>query len=143
MSYNSDFERAFIQRCLNLVQQYQGPYYATLLLNCLLGLLIVPKEACLNAIPLDPIEKLQQWGISPSSIKSFGTSQGADDNPKVLRGLVWRLRSAVAHYRFRPVPETGEIEAFHFHDRSGFSAMVKIAELRIFVERLAKHLHEM
>lgn len=143
MSYNSDFERAFIQRSLKLVQEYQGPHDATLLLNCLLGLLIVPKESCLKAIPLDPVEELHKWGISPSSVEDFGTSNGEDDNPRSLRGLVWRLRNAVAHFRFRPVPERGEVKAFYFHDKSGFRATVKIEELREFVELLAKHLREM
>jgi hypothetical protein len=59
VSYNSDFERAFIERSLALVQQYSGPYDAALLLNCLLGLLVVPKESCLAAIPETPIADLK------------------------------------------------------------------------------------
>ena len=59
MSYNSDFERAFIERSLTLVQEYRGPFDATLLLNCLLGLLVVPKESCLAAIPQVPITELK------------------------------------------------------------------------------------
>ena len=55
MSYNSNFERAFIERSLALVQEYKGPFDATLLLNCLLGLLVVPKKSCLAAIPLAPL----------------------------------------------------------------------------------------
>ena len=143
MSYNSKFEQAFIERSLLLVQEYRGPYDATLLLNCLLGLLVVPKEACLKAIPLEPIERLSRWGISPESIEDFGNSSDMDGNPRNLRGLVWRLRNSVAHFRFRPVPENGEVKAFHFHDMSGFKATVNIDELRVFVERLAVHLKNM
>lgn len=143
MSYNSDFERAFIQRSLELVRQYRGPYDATLLLNCLLGLLIVPKESCIKAIPVDEVSSLRDWGISPSSIEDFGRWKGEDDNPHTLRGLVWRLRNAVAHFRFRPVPEQGEVKAFRFDDSSGFRATVQVDELRVFVERLAKHLRDM
>jgi len=140
MSYNSDFERAFIERSLQLVQQYRGPFDATLLLNCLLGLLVVPKESCLHSIPRDPIDNLTKWGINPAAITSFGTSTLNDNNPHHLRGLVWHLRNAVAHFHFRPIPEAGEVEAFHFHDDSGFKATVPLAELRDFVERLANHL---
>lgn len=140
MSYNSDFERAFIERSLVLVQQYRGPYDATLLLNCLLGLLVVPKESCLLSIPRDPIDNLTKWGINPVAIISFGTSTLEDNDPRYLRGLVWHLRNAVAHFHFRPIPETGEVESFHFHDDSGFKATVPLAELRDFVERLAYHL---
>ena len=51
---------------LEIVQRYGGEYDATLLLNCLLGLLIVPKEACFESISEDPISDLAEWGISPS-----------------------------------------------------------------------------
>lgn len=143
MSYNSDFERAFIERSLALVQEDKGPYDAALLLNCLLGLLVVPKESCLAAIPMDPINELQKWGISPSAIKSFGSSNGPNDDPRTLRGLVWHLRNAVAHFRFKPIPECGEVTDFQFHDRSGFEATIPLSELRVFVERLACHLKEL
>lgn len=140
MSFNSDFERAFIQRSLALVQNYQGPYDASLLLNCLLGLLIVPKESCLKAIPADPVSDLVDWGVSPECIKKTGKYRNEDDNPETLRGLVWRLRNAVAHFHFRPIPAAGEVKAFHFHDQNGFEAEVKLQELNVFVDRLAKHL---
>lgn len=140
MSYNSDFERAFIERSLTLVQEYKGPFDATLLLNCLLGLLVVPKESCLAAIPQVPIAELKQWGIDPKAITSFGRSDGPNNDPKNLRGLVWRLRNAVAHFRFKPVPSRGEVTAFNFRDKSGFEATVPLSELRVFVERLASHI---
>jgi hypothetical protein len=143
VSYNSDFERAFIERSLTLVQEYSGPFDATLLLNCLLGLLVVPKESCLAAIPLDPIAELEKWGIQPSAIKTFGKSNGVNDDPRNLRGLVWRLRNSVAHFRFKPVPERGEVVAFNFRDQSGFEATVPLAELRVFVERLASHIRNL
>jgi len=143
MSYNSDFERAFIERSLGLVQEYKGPHDATLLLNCLLGLLVVPKESCLAAIPADPISDLRKWGIDPSAISDFGRADRPDEDPHNLRGLVWRLRNSVAHFRFRPEPEQGEVKAFHFHDKSGFKATVELAQLRTFVERLAAHIRSL
>ncbi len=143
MSYNSDFERDFMERSLILIKEYKGAFDATILLNCLLGLLIVPKESCLKAIPLDPIEEISKWGISRESIKELGNSKEKDDNPNTLRGIVWHLRNAVAHFRFRPVPESGEVVAFHFHDKSGFEAEIPLTELRVFVEKLAIKLKEM
>lgn len=140
MSFNSDFERAFIQRSLILVQEYEGPYDATLLLNCLLGLLIVPKESCLAAIPDTPISQLHSWGIAPKAITSFGRWDGPNNDPNNLRGFVWRLRNAVAHFRFKPVPSQGEVTAFNFKDQSGFEATIQLAELRVFVDRLASHI---
>ena len=34
MSYNTDFDRAFMERSLSLIKEYKGPFDATLLLNC-------------------------------------------------------------------------------------------------------------
>lgn len=143
MSYNSDFERAFMERSLVLVKQYEGPYDATLLLNCLLGLLVVPNERCVDSIPADPIDDSRKWGISLDAIQDRGTSQGVTNDPTTLRGLVKRLRNAVAHSRFEPDPPRGEVEAFCFHDRNGFRARVELSELREFVEKLAEKLKEM
>lgn len=72
MEFGRKFERDFMQRTLTLVKEYKSPFDATLLVNCLLGLLIVPKETSLEQIPTDPISKLAKWSISPTSIKSFG-----------------------------------------------------------------------
>lgn len=143
MSYNSDFERAFIERSLALVKEYKGHLDATLLLNCLLGLLVVPKESCLAAIPLVPITEFEKWGINPSAIKARGKWKGENDNPTNLRGFVWKLRNAVAHFRFKPVPERGEVTAFNFKDQSGFEATVPLDELRVFVEQLAAHIRNL
>ncbi len=142
MSFNSDFERAFIQRSLELVKQYEGPYDATLLLNCLLGLLVVPKESCLASIPDTPISELSAWGINPEAVRSYGSSNRPDNDPRNLRGLVWRLRNAVAHFRFKPIPDRGEVTAFNFKDQSGFEATLPLTELRVFVERLAAYIEE-
>ncbi len=72
MEYKQEFERDFMRRTLELLKQYKGPYDTTLLLNCLLGLLIVPKESSIDRIPEDPIDRLKEWGISPKSILDFG-----------------------------------------------------------------------
>jgi hypothetical protein len=77
VEYAQQFERDFMRRTLELVRACKGPHAATLLLNCLLGLLIVPKEASLERIPQDPLANLQMWGIPPDSIKSCGAANRA------------------------------------------------------------------
>ena len=69
MEYDQEFERDFMRRTLELVRDYRGPYDATNLLNCLLGLLIVPKEKSLKKIPDEPVAELARWGISPQAIR--------------------------------------------------------------------------
>lgn len=140
MEYAPEFERDFMRRTLKLVQRYEGPHDATLLLNCLLGLLIVPKEASLARIPLDPVTELERWGISPTAIARCGRKNKANPQPETLRGVVHNLRNAVAHFRFSPQHHDGQVAAFEFDDDNGFEATIAVAEMRVFVEKLADHL---
>lgn len=141
MEYEEQFERDFMKRTLFLLREYAGPYEATLLLNCLLGLLVVPKEKSFEKIPTDPISDLKKWGISPSSIKSVGKRTPKNPHPDTLRGVVWNLRNAVAHFGLTPLHQEGECKGFVFRDdQAGFTAEISVGELRKFVENLAEHL---
>ena len=143
MSYLSNFERSFSEHTLAVLNEYTGQYDATLLINCLLGLLVLPKEGMLSAIPETPISELQQWGISPASIKNPGAVYSpSDPDPNTLRGLVANLRHAVAHFRIQPVPKEGDVVAFEFKNNRCLHAVIPISELRDFVRRLSAHLKE-
>jgi len=138
MSYVGPFEREFMKHTLQIVREYHGDYDATLLLNCLLGLLIVPRESCFKSIPEEPLDSLPEWGISKDSIHNVGNRPNASN----LRGLVHSLRNSVAHFRFNPIPAKGDVESFRFDDANGFDATIKVEEMRLFVERLSAHIHE-
>jgi hypothetical protein len=150
MSYNSDFQRAFVERSLLLISGYSGPYDATILLNCLLGLVIVPNEQCFCSLPADPLDAFEKvWGIPPSAIVHPGDYSNSpkrkwNNLPYNLRLFVRDLRNAIAHFCFSPVPETGEVQSFKFwSDRNGFVAQIQVEHLRTFVERLANRVKEM
>lgn len=140
MSYLSDFERSFSQHTLKLAEAYKGPYDATMLVNSLLGLLVVPKETVLDAIPEDPLSELAKWGIDPASIIVPGRPTRTNPRPETLRGLVVNLRHAVAHFRIKPIPATGEVHSFEFKNDTGLHAVISISEMRDFVQKLARHL---
>lgn len=143
MSYLSNFERSFSQHTLALVQEYKGDFAATFLINCLLGLLIVPKETVLKAIPITPLTDLDEWGISPLAVRNPGFAKGKNDpDPNTLRGLVFNMRHSVAHFHVKPVPADGEVHSFEFKNERGLHAVVSIAELREFVSRLSAHLEK-
>lgn len=143
MEYDAEFARSFMERTLTLATDYEGPLDATLLINCLLGLLIVPNEKLLiGKIPMADFESIADWGISPKSIKSFGKCDQGHEHQPTLKQLVRRLRNAVAHFRIDPVHQDGKVTAFSFRDRNGFHAVVPLEELKEFVVRLSKHLHE-
>ena len=146
MSYLDDFEHSFMQRTLEILRSYEGHFDATMLINCLLGLLVVPKEQFLEAIPLDPLHGLSKWGIRPASIKRIGRKTPKNPNPDTLRGIVYNLRNSVAHFRLKPNPSPQEVHSFEFTDRDKegphFRAVIKLHEMRNFVERLAAHLED-
>ncbi|MBK6592768.1 MAG: hypothetical protein IPG23_08490 [Burkholderiales bacterium] len=125
---------------MKIVQGYSGPFEATLLVNCLLGLLVVPKETVLEAIPEVPFSELANWGLSDTSIKCPGRSTKTNPNPSTLRGLVANLRHSVAHFRVKPVPASGDVHSFEYTNDVGFHAIVPLSEMRCFVEKLSSHL---
>lgn len=140
MKYEDEFERDFMRRTLQLVETYRGPHDATLLLNSLLGLLLIPKERYLDRIPADPVADLPKWGIRPSSILAFPAPTKANPEPETIRGVVHSLRNAVAHSRFKPIHHNRVVDGFEYSDKSGFSAVIQVDEMREFVSRLATYL---
>jgi len=141
MSYLSDFERSFSEHTLAVVEEYKGKYDATLLINCLLGLLVLPQETMLKAIPETPLSDLHEWGIAPDSIRDPGTKKWErDPDPNTLRGLVFNMRHSVAHFRIKPLPSEGEVQAFEFKNDRGLEAVISVSDLREFVKRLLAHL---
>ncbi|MHC4117160.1 MAG: HEPN family nuclease [Planctomycetota bacterium] len=140
MSYLDDFEHSFMQHTLEIVRAYSGPFDASVLINCLLGLLVVPKETSLDAIPLEPLSDLSRWGINPASIQSVGRATRGNPNPDTIRGLVVNLRHSVAHFKLKPVPRTSDVHSFEFSNRDGLKATISLKELRVFVDKLADYL---
>ena len=140
MEYEPEFAKSFMSRTLEIVQGYEGPYDATLLINCLLGLLVLPKEALLDRIPTTPFDSLEQWGIQTSSIKSPGRCDYGHQHDLNLRQLARRMRNAVAHFQVEPFPKKGAVEGFAFKDRNGFHAKLTLSELNAFVVKLSEHL---
>jgi hypothetical protein len=140
VEYEPDFARSFMRRTLEVARTYAGPYDATVLINCLLGLLIVPKESLLDKIPQAPFASLADWGIQPTSIKSPGRCEYGHEHSPNLRQLVRRMRNAVAHFRIDPLSSNGRVRGFSFKDRNGFHAEVSLEEIHAFVTKLARHL---
>lgn len=140
MSYLSDFERSFSTHTLNILQSYDGPYDATLIVNCLLGLLVLPKETMLAAIPNTPLSDLPKWGVSEICIKNYGRVTNKIPEPATIRGLVANLRHSVAHFRIKPVPNSGNVHSFEYKNENGLDAVIPNIEMRQFLCTLSAHL---
>lgn len=100
MGNYTDFEAEFVQRTIALIDQYNGiiqeipfqeQYNYTLTLNCLLGLIVMPKERVLSYLPSDKLtlELKAEMGLHQSQLP------GPEMN---LRELINKMRNSVAHF---------------------------------------------
>ena len=98
-NYNN-LELEFIERTIRLIGQYtdmidglefEDQLNYTLTINCLLGLIVMPKEKAFTYIPKKPItiEFLNTIGLKDSRI---------DGSIKNLQELIKYLRNAIAHF---------------------------------------------
>jgi hypothetical protein len=115
-------ERDFVKRTLEILEQYDKcvvPHVGdgqqlevTLLLNCLLGLIILPVEHCQRTQKKDLPQLFNQddrrigelgpeWGLSNLNIVKY-RSQGQEVDPDAitLRALIVMFRHCMAHGRF-------------------------------------------
>jgi len=108
MGNYKNIEHDFIERTMKLISQYESilhkypfeeQFNYTLLLNCLLGIIVMPKERVYSHIPNPRITtKLNaQMGLVESRI-----------NPdyKKLRDLIHALRNSIAHSSFEIESQT-------------------------------------
>ncbi|MCF8337925.1 MAG: hypothetical protein K9I74_08075 [Bacteroidales bacterium] len=95
-----DIEYEFIERTLKLIAQYESDFHRypfeeqynyTLLLNCLLGIIVLPKERVSSYIPNPRItnDLKNQMGLVDSVISPNYTK---------LRDLILGLRNSIAHF---------------------------------------------
>lgn len=139
-------EMEFIQRTLALLDQYddqkhnfpfEKQYNHTLLTNCLLGLVVLPKEKIFEHIPDQPLNTLLDYGIVESYI-----------NPDFASTKIFfrRLRNAVAHFGIEFLSATPDylIDRIRFTDVVGgvLIAEFTAAEFPVFIKFFAHTLLE-
>lgn len=134
-----DADRAFMKRTLSVLRNYGGRHESTNVINCLLGMLIVPGDEMFTGIPDEPVSALRGWGISPASIRRRynGSGWGGLAEP-TLRDVVEGLRRAAASFNLRPRFVKGRFAGFEFRD-DGLQVSLTTAQARTFVEKLAHH----
>lgn len=109
------FEIEFVQRSKNLLEDYQGPWDMTNLINCTLGLIILPYEnikgkpsysfwdADLGMIPNLPPFRLTIF----EPIKNINNAN-ITYYPKTLKVLLQKIRNGLAHQRIEPLNPDGK-----------------------------------
>lgn len=109
--YCKPIEKSFVCRTNKLIQEYNGRYDATLLLNCLLGLLVVPfekynahcKDVGRTSAIRDQFDQLQADG----RYNSYGYDY---DDFDILRCL----RNSIAHFNVESICDGGITSGFKF-----------------------------
>lgn len=142
MSYLTNFEQSFCAHTLQLMEKHENErdFPATLLINCLLGLLVLPSEKAFKAIPEDKLETIAEWGLNRSCIRHPGSVKGKES--ETLRDFTINLRHAVAHFNISPMPTNDDVEAFRFTNERKLDAELPLDQLRMFAKKLAAHFAE-
>ncbi len=136
MEYPNGIEIDFIKRTLELINSYSGNNDVTLLINCCLGLLVLPKEKHFKSIPIEEIPlKGKLWGLSRKSV-----NVGCPVCGYQLSDVIRRIRNGVCHFKVKTIPDgSGEINMLEVKDTGEFKVTITVEELKEFAVSLATH----
>ena len=153
----------FIRRTLEIIDQYKElvhsrvdkdqEYEVTLLMNCLLGLLLYPQQLAHQRswqewLNQNVQDNVSHWGLSEEMVHSAGylndNRTEIDYYQLTLRNLIRQIRNTAAHARFHvrnsadADGQIGEVEFWDEGRTNGFHLIISVANLEIFVRRLAQ-----
>lgn len=131
---NKSIEKDFVARTLHILDSYDGPYGVTLLVNCLLGLIVLPRERGYGKISDKDGIHFSDLGIRGQDILSWGKISPQE---RTAARFLRCMRNAVAHIKIDSISSAGEIESLRFSDESGFEAVFGIDALKEMVRKLA------
>lgn len=137
MSNYSKIEIEFIERTIELIEQYlsdlekypaEKQFNHTLIINCMLGLIIMPKEMAISYVPNERLttEYKNKIGLQDTVI---------NEDIKRLRDLIHRLRNSIAHFSINVISddENGQIDWIEFLDiENGGKLLARFKESEIF-----------
>jgi len=143
MSMYLQQEFDFVDRTKKILKQYDELKYDekfedTLMLNCLVGLLILPQQAWFDLVPNELLSR-EKWGIPPEQI-SYITK----DEEKTVSNTARHLRNSISHYRFEVFGDSDNkidsIKFIDFRDKKTFEAIIQVKSLRDFIEKFSSYM---
>lgn len=105
------FEESFVCRTNKMIQDYSGdPYDATVLLNCMLGMLVVPFEKY-----KDKLEEIDDFSEIREMFDQLKEKKKCkfECNYSVLE-IIRHLRNATSHFHVTPRVRGGKVTGFLF-----------------------------
>jgi hypothetical protein len=133
-----DLKKDLPKRTIDIIENYDGEYEVTLLINCLTALLILPRERFFNQIPDKDIQDLPDWGLAREHVIRVRCGLCGYN----LRNIVKEMRNSVAHMDIDTTNYNGNIERVRFKDRSKLIVEIPVAKLKTFVIKLAQSVLE-
>lgn len=141
-------EYDFVERMLKIIEQYESskiqPHYEiTLLLNCFVGLIILPQQLWYEQLSGALIEE-KEWGISPLHIGYISKNE-----TKNVKSVITHLRNSVSHYKFTAFSNRNEeISSINFIDKDQagnktFEATIPIKNLNKFIKIFSSSIMEL
>jgi len=147
MSHYKNQEFDFVNRTKTIIEQYDKlelakaeKFEVTLLLNCLVGLLILPQQNWFDSLPTDLVSQ-KEWGISPNHISTI------KEKTRNVKDVARHLRNSISHYRFKAFEnKSDDISSIKFEDFEvnkktkekvkTFEATIPVSCLRQFTTKL-------
>jgi hypothetical protein len=137
-----DLKKDLPKRTIDILENYEGEYELTLLINCLTALLILPYERFFKPRPEVNIDigNLPDWGLTRAQIKEMPYNLCGYN----LREIVKHMRHAVAHMRIDVASnDEHQIDKLIFADKRGQIWLeIPVEDLRTFVFKLAQSVVE-
>jgi hypothetical protein len=148
------FEVEFVERTQRILIEYSGEYKLTNLLNCMIGLIVLPNERAQNDFPTLWERDIKDIPIySDLKINIFNPIRGKDRNtgvidyyPTTLKVFLRKLRNSIAHQNIEPINEGGLFVGAVFRNKifgvADFESEFRRRELEAFANFIAnQYLH--
>ncbi|MCJ7583724.1 MAG: HEPN family nuclease [Anaerolineales bacterium] len=110
MSEIMHFETEFVQRTRHILRRYRGKYKLSNVINCTLGLIILPNEMLNHSqnpiweMPIGGIPEINNLRIRRfEPIKKKKRSGEIENFPKTLKIFLKKVRNGLAHQNIEPV----------------------------------------
>ncbi len=100
---SEDFDLEFIDRTKKIIENYEGDYNVTLLLNCLLGLIVLPSEFYKRKSMKFFEDDINNYPVLRNLIVGLyfqptkRRKKGFVDDDKTLKNFIKKIRNGISH----------------------------------------------
>ncbi len=139
MSEYENFPTDFIKRTREIIDSYSGKRDVTNLINCCLGLIIIPTQKFHTDIPAtNAKDDIEDLGIDHEKISILA------DNDYSLSTIIRHIRNGLSHGRIEQRTENRVITGLRIHDKlndsapENFAIELTVEEFKAFAIRFSE-----